>query len=198
MNPNDFASYGEDLLEQVQHAVDAPGGLRRIHGRQSRQRTVRLAAAAAAVLLIALVGAVVWQSTATIEPAGRPTTTTLLGLPVEASIVLIGEFSIDARQCFGTGRFEGITAGAPVDLVDESTTETVGTSTLRAGVVIDGTEGRSLGGPFSADQLCRFILDDSFRDDVFDDVAIDIGIESANSAMSVSGQRISFFFGGDE
>jgi hypothetical protein len=213
VNHDDFDSHGSALLERVREQVDAPQSLHRLRRDQRNARMVAVTAAATVVVVVALLGGLWWLSTE-IPPADQPTTTTLRALPVEVSIVLLDGFTIDAETgaCSGDGEHSVFAAGASVDLVVTTGAGTVEepaeegtilrTVVLPAGrVITDAEVGRLGGSPRGAD-ACRFPFPETgLGIDDFQslDVEVEVVIEfPRSSAGTTSGQRHTYFYGGNQ
>lgn len=213
MKHDDFARHGSALLERVKEQVDAPEGLGRLRREERNSRIVAVALAVAVVVVLALVGGFWWLS-ADIPPADQPTTTTLRALPVEVSIVLLDGFTIDAQTgaCSGEGEFSGFTAGAEVSLVETTgggtLAERVGGGTVIAtvelspGHVITDADVVVLGGSPPGTDACRFPLPETgiaIDDLQFPDVDVEVALDSSEpSIVTTSGQRHTYFYGGDQ
>jgi hypothetical protein len=212
VKPEDFARHGSVLLERVREQVDAPQGLDRLRRNERSNRIVAVAFAVALVAAFALVGGLWWLNT-DIPPADQPTTTTLRTLPVEISIVLLDQFTIDAQTgaCSGEGDLIGFTANASVGLVETAgagtLAETAGEGTviatveLPAGNVITAADVVVLGGSTRSADACRFTLPDTglaIGDFQSPDVDIVVALDSPRpSITATSGQRHTYFYGGD-
>lgn len=200
MNNDDFTRYGSDLLRRVQRQVDAPQRLRQLGRRKRNTRVAFAAVAAAVVLVVALLGGLWWLSN-DILPADQPgTSTTLRPLPVEASIVLLSQFSVDEATgaCSGVGDFNVFAAGAEVRFVEELSLDTVETLQLPGGSVIDRAEIERLGGSPQGSEACRFSLSTGLDIDDFDGRELDTGLDPDSGSEVNLGQRMTFFYGGDQ
>jgi hypothetical protein len=213
VKPDDFARHGSVLLGRVREQVDAPQGLGRLRRDQRNTRIFAIAVAATAVLIIALVGGLWWLS-ADIPPADQPTTTPLRALPIEVSIVLLDQFTIDAQTgaCSGEGDLSGFTASAPVSLVETTGAGTlaeraaegtvIATVELPAGNVITDADVAVLGGSTLGTDACRFTLPETglaIDDFHLPDVDIEVVLDSTEpSIVATSGQRHTYFYGGDQ
>jgi hypothetical protein len=212
VKPEEIARHGSVLLERVSEQVDAPQGLDRLRRNERSNRIVAVAFAVALVAAFALVGGLWWLS-ADIPPADQPTTTTLRALPVEVSIVLLDQFTIDAQTgaCSGEGDLSGFTANASVGLVETTgagtLAERVGEGTviasveLPAGNVITPADVVVLGGSPPGADACRFTLPETgiaIDDFQSSDVDIEVVLDSTEpSIVTTSGQRHTYFYGGD-
>lgn len=200
MNHDDFTRHGTDLLQRVQQQVDAPKRLRQLGGRQRNTRVAFAAVAAAVVLFVALLGGLWWLSD-DIAPADQPgTTTTLRALPVEASIVLLSQFTVDEATgtCSGEGDFTIFVAASEVRFVDELSLNIVETFQLPEGSVIGAAEVARLGGSPVSSDACRFSLSTGFAIDDFDGRILDAGFDPDPGSDVNIGQRITFFYGGEQ
>jgi len=213
VKPDEFARHGSALLESVGEQVDAPQGLERLRRDERNTRIVAVAVAATAVVIVALVGGLWWLSE-DLPPADQPTTTKLRALPVEVSIVLLDEFTIDAQTgvCFGEGDLSGFTASTPVSLVETAGTGTpaervgegtvIATIELPAGKVITDAEVVVLGGSALGADACRFTLPETglaIDDFHLPDVDIVVVLDTTRSSTdATSGQRHTYFYGGDQ
>jgi hypothetical protein len=213
VKPEDFAGHGSTLLERVREQIDAPQGLGRLHRNERNNRMVAAALAVAVVVFFALAGGLWWMS-ADIPPADRPTTTTLRALPVEVSIVLLDQFTIDPQTgtCSGEGDLLGFTASARVSVVEttgagilvERADEgaVIATVELPPGSVITDADVLVLGGSTPGTDACRFTLPETglaIDDFQSPDVDVEVVLDSTEpSIVATSGQRHTYFFGGDQ
>ncbi len=200
MNHDDFTRHGTDLLRRVQQQVDAPRRLRQLGRRERNTRVAFAAMAAAVVVVVALLGGLWWLSN-DIPPADQPgTSTTLRALPVEASIVLLGQFTVDQATgtCSGDGDFSIFIAAAEVRFVDELSLNIVETLQLPEGSVIGEAEVARLGGSPVSSEACRFSLSNGFGIDDFDGRLIDAEFDPEPGSDVTIGQRVTFFYGGEQ
>ena len=200
MNHDAFTRHGTDLLRRVQQQVDAPRRLRQLGRRERNTRVAFAAMAAAVVVVVALLGGLWWLSN-DIPAVDQPgTSTTLRALPVEASIVLLGQFTVDEATgtCSGDGDFSIFVAAAEVRFVDELSGDTVETLQLPEGSVIGEAEVDRLGASTAGPAACRFILSTGFGIGDFNGRIFDAGFDPEPGSDVTIGQRITFFYGGDQ
>ena len=205
MRPDEMLRRGVALAERVRREVDTTLRLDLMLQRRRRSRVAVIAAAAVAVGVL-IVGSL-WLTAAedapvvTEPPTTLPRTTVdLQSLPVEAYMVLLSDFTVEAGTgvCEGSGPLAGVRAGSGVEVIDTAAGETDSVIALPAGEEVTSADERAAFLlPDGVTAACVFTLPDlGYDTDEYADVTLlpESDPDIATGA-TIRGRRVVFRFG---